>query len=93
MPPDENVSQEITRLQVQVASLKRDLGHSRSNGYTIAAVREAIDKAIAEAELDFNVVKKSYPPGCEPPELVRLRHLRETAYGDYCSDMFQKSGK
>jgi hypothetical protein len=84
---------ELAKLQDTVKQLKRDLGHKRNDGYTVVAVREAIDKAIAEAELDFDAIKESYLPGCEPPELVRLRRLREVAYGDHCSDMFQKSGK
>jgi len=79
---------ETEKLKAKIEQLKQDLGHNRSDGYTVVAVRGAIDSMIAEAE-------KGGPflPGAEPPELGVLRHLRQIAYKDHASDMFEKPEK
>jgi len=76
--------EENKRLEAQVAQLKQDLGRRRSDGYTVMAVRGAIDGMIADIER---------VPDYEPPELGVLRHLRQIAYRDHASDMFGKPGK
>ena len=76
--------EENKRLEAQVAQLKQDLGRRRSDGYTVMAVRGAIDGMIADIE------RAGWLPDCEPSELGVLRHLRQIAYRDHASDMFGK---
>lgn len=78
---------EITQLKAKIDQLKQDLGHSRSNAHTVVAVREAIDSMIAD------ILRGGWLPECEPPELGVLRHLRQIAYKDHTSDMFEKPEK
>ena len=79
--------EENRRLEDTVTQLRLDLGHRRSDGYTITVLRETIDKLIADIE------GVGWLPDCEPPELGVLRHLRRIAYWDHASDMFGKPGK
>jgi hypothetical protein len=74
-------------LRMRIEQLKRDLGHGRSNGYTLQALREAIDGRLADLE------RASWLPGCEPAEVAAFRRLHQIAHTDHASDMFSKPGK